>query len=148
MLDSVQVVISDQPICIDQALSFIQSKTQGAEAIFIGRVRNFNQGQEVLAIDYEIFQPLALILLRQFSEEAQKKYDPHLRICIHHREGKLVPGQIGMLVAVSSPHRAEAYAANRAIVEAIKHQCPIWKKEFYSSNEFKWLEGCPIRHEH
>ncbi|CAN5469073.1 molybdopterin synthase catalytic subunit MoaE [soil metagenome] len=144
MSETITISISDKPVCVEDALKFISCQSHGAENVFIGRVRNFNEGRKVLAIYYEIFKPLVLALLQQFSDEAQQNYGADLRIYIYHRFGELLPGEIGMLVAVSSPHRVEAYAANRAIVEAIKHQCPIWKKEFYSADDFKWLQGCSI----
>lgn len=147
MHSNTQIMISDTALNLDTALDFINSSAHGADCVFIGKVRNHNEGRAVIAIDYEIFEPLAQTILQEVSAKILEKNNQELKLFIYHRYGKLVPGDIGMLVAVSAAHRAEAYCANRELVEAIKHRCPVWKKEYYAEGDFQWLKGCALHHE-
>lgn len=147
MHSNLQLVLSNRELSVDTALTFINTIEHGADCVFIGKVRNFNEGREVTAIDYEIYKPLAQNILQQLGTAILEKNNQQLKIFIYHRYGKLIPGDIGMLVAVSAPHRAAAYVANREIVEAIKHRCPVWKKEYYAEGDFQWLQGCALHHE-
>lgn len=142
-----ECIITSQHIHIEQAIPFISDHAHGAICHFTGVVRDHNEGKRVTGIDYEIAEPLATHTLKKISQEALTRF-PQLKVYVVHFEGYLHVGEISMLVSTSSPHRKECYEANRFIVEAIKHRCPIWKKEYYTDNTMNWVKGCKIEYEH
>ncbi|MGE0614951.1 MAG: molybdenum cofactor biosynthesis protein MoaE [Bacteriovoracia bacterium] len=113
----------------------------GAEVLFYGRVRAHNHGRRVTGVSYDAFVPLGEKILARLCLEAQAKFDPRLQARIWHRVGRVAPGDISVLIAVRTPHRAEAYAASRFLIEEIKHQVPIWKQEHYEDGDSEWLQG-------
>ena len=113
----------------------------GGMNFFFGAVRKVNAGKNVVAVAYDVFEPLAMQTFRQIAEEARKKWGEDLRVCMVHRTGHLVPGEVSVGVGVSSRHRDESYQASRYIIEQIKHRAPIWKKEIYRNGETEWLKG-------
>ncbi|MDC0534956.1 molybdenum cofactor biosynthesis protein MoaE [Francisellaceae bacterium] len=129
------------------AVSYIGQPEHGASLHFLGVVRSFNEGKKVKGIDYEVCNPLATNILNQIAEQTLEKF-PQANIYISHFEGYLDVGEVSLLVSVSTPHRDECYKANRFIVEAIKHKCPVWKKEYYEDKSVSWVKGCTIKHEH
>jgi molybdopterin synthase catalytic subunit len=144
---SYHCVIKKEPINVTDALAYIGNSAHGATCHFIGVVRDHNNGKSVAGIDYEVCEPLATNILNQIAQEVALKF-PEIKIYISHYNGYLLLGEASMLVSTSTPHRDEAYKSNRAIVEAIKHKCPVWKKEYYLDGSVSWVKGCKIEHEH
>lgn len=110
----------------------------GAYCSFEGWVRNLNEGQTVLRLEYEVYVPLAIREGEKVLAEAAEKY-PHLHAHCVHREGLLEIGDIAVWVGVSSPHRDEAFQACRYIIDQIKTRLPIWKKEHYADGNSGWV---------
>lgn len=111
----------------------------GAVCLFLGVVRNEHGGRRVLRLEYEAFEEMALSLLREIAEEATRRF-PVSRVRVVHRLGRLEVGEASVAVAVSAPHRGEAFEACRFVVDALKATVPIWKREFYEDGA-AWLEG-------
>ena len=111
----------------------------GAVCLFVGVVRNENQGRPVLHLEYEAYEEMALPLLEEIAAETARRY-PVSGVRLVHRLGRLGVGEVSVAVAVSSPHRAEAFAACRFAIDNLKAKVPIWKKEFYADGS-AWLEG-------
>ncbi len=111
----------------------------GAVVTFLGTVRGENQGRRVLRLEYEAFEPLALKVFRTIQEEARERW-PSARVAFHHRVGRLELGEASVAIAASSPHRAEAFAACRYVIERIKQIAPVWKREFFEGGDV-WIEG-------
>jgi molybdopterin synthase catalytic subunit len=110
----------------------------GAYCGFEGWVRNRNDGQDVLRLEYEVYEPLAIDEGKKVLAEALQKY-PHLKAHCVHRSGLLEIGDCAVWVGVSSPHRDEAFSACRYIIDALKTRLPIWKKEFYVGGDSGWV---------
>jgi molybdopterin synthase catalytic subunit len=110
----------------------------GAYCGFEGWVRNRNDGQDVLRLEYEVYEPLAIDEGKKVLAEALQKY-PHLKAHCVHRSGLLEIGDCAVWVGVSSPHRDEAFRACRYIIDALKTRLPIWKKEFYVGGDSGWV---------
>ena len=106
----------------------------GAYCGFEGWVRNLNEGQQVLRLEYEAYAPVALTEGVKVLNEAAEKF-PHLHAHCVHRTGMLAIGECAVWVGVSSPHRDEAFEACRYIIDAVKHRLPIWKKEYYANGD-------------
>jgi molybdopterin synthase catalytic subunit len=89
---------------------------------------------------YEAYEEMATPVLREIAEEAAQRIDSD-RLCVIHRVGDLAVGETSVAIAVSSPHRAEAYDASRYVIEEIKKRLPVWKKEHYADGKQEWVEG-------
>jgi molybdopterin synthase catalytic subunit len=111
----------------------------GALCLFVGVVRNENQGRAVLRLEYEAYEEMALVLMEEIADEARRLY-PVTEVRLVHRLGRLEIGEASVAVAVSSPHRAEAFAACRFAIDTLKARVPIWKKELYADGS-AWLDG-------
>ncbi|KAG8844281.1 Molybdopterin synthase catalytic subunit [Tulasnella sp. 330] len=138
----------------------VQSHQAGAFAIFIGTTRDNFRGRKVTRLEYEAYTPLALKTMGQILTEAhqlddqssQKVPEPtrnanHLIRCtVHHRIGVVPVGEASIVIAVSSPHRKEAFQACEFILEEVKLKAQIWKREWYEGddvNEASWKENFP-----
>ncbi len=111
----------------------------GALCVFHGVVRDHSRGKRVSHLEYEAYPPMAEKVLAQIGEEIAQRW-PGTRVAITHRVGRLVVGETSVVIAVSSPHRAEAFEACRYAIEELKVRVPIWKKEFAEDGEY-WVEG-------
>lgn len=110
----------------------------GAYAAFEGWIRNHNDGEDVLRLEYEVYEPLALKEGEKVITEALGKY-PILHAECVHREGLLEVGECAVWVGVTSTHRDEAFEACRYIIDQVKVRLPIWKKEHYVSGDSGWV---------
>ena len=121
----------------------------GGYVSFEGWVRNHNEGQEVIRLEYEAFQELALKEGERIVAEALRRFPVKQALCIH-RVGALELSDMAVWVGVSSAHRGEAFEACRFIIDEVKHRVPIWKKEHYVSGDSGWVncERCAAAPSH
>lgn len=110
----------------------------GAYVQFDGWVRNHNEGQRVLRLEYEVYEPLAVKEGRCIIDEAIKRFGVSNAHGVH-RSGLLELSDVAVVVGVSSPHRDAAFQACRYIIDETKARLPIWKKEYYASGEAEWV---------
>jgi molybdopterin synthase catalytic subunit len=122
----------------------------GGFVTFEGWVRNRNDGQQVLSLEYQAYEALALKEGKRIIGEALARFPIANALCIH-RVGRLEIGDLAVWVAVSAGHRDEAFKACRYVIDEIKHRVPIWKKEYYASGDSGWVncEACATHaHDH
>jgi molybdopterin synthase catalytic subunit len=112
----------------------------GAVLLFLGTVRNHADGQSVGGMMYESYELMAAAVLTDIAHEAAAKLGTD-RLAVVHRVGTLAIGEVSVAIAVSSPHRAQAYEASRYVIEEIKKRLPVWKQEHYMDGGSKWVEG-------
>jgi len=110
----------------------------GAYCGFEGWIRNENEGQAVLRLEYEAYEPLALSEGEKILLEAKSRFG-HLQAHCVHRTGMLEIGECAVWVGVSAPHRDEAFQACRYIIDQLKARLPIWKKEYYVDGHSDWV---------
>lgn len=110
----------------------------GGYASFEGWVRDHNEGQQVLRLEYQSYEPLALREGERIISEARERFAVPGVLCIH-RMGLLEIGDIAVWVAASAPHRDEAFRACRYVIDEVKHRVPIWKKEHYVNGNSGWV---------
>jgi molybdopterin synthase catalytic subunit len=122
------------PIDIDETLLSVKSPEAGAIDIFIGTTRNHSDGKEVLALEYEAYEPMALRLMEGIVAEVRRRWSI-IRIAIVHRVGKVEIGEASVIIAVSAAHRQEAFEACRYAIDALKRDVPIWKREVFKDGE-------------
>jgi len=102
---------------------------EGAVVTFTGVVRSVSRGKRVTRLDYEAYDSMAEKQLSRIGNEVAEKW-PGALTAVVHRVGSLLPGELAVVIAVASPHRAEAFDACRHVIERLKQDVPIWKKEF------------------
>jgi molybdopterin synthase catalytic subunit/molybdopterin converting factor small subunit len=109
----------------------------GAVVTFVGRARDrADDGREVVELDYEVYPEMAESVLAEIAAEAEDRWD--VRVAVTHRHGVVPIGEAAVAIVTASMHRAEAYEANRFVIEAIKERLPIWKRErFADGSEWK-----------
>ena len=139
------VNIKDQKILKEKAIKFISSESNGAESVFIGRVRNENSGKKVTAVTYDAHDQMVLKSFNSICEMAINKFDKKAKIFLEHAKGFVSVGEISIIIAVGAGHRDEAFKICRYVLEEVKHQSPIWKKEHYSDGKEEWLPGHSLR---
>jgi molybdopterin synthase catalytic subunit len=127
-----------------RALEFVSHEEFGGQALFVGRVRRHNHGRDVVAVEYDLFEPLALATFGGLAREAFADITPELRVYVAHAHGRLEVGDIAVVVAAGSRHRDEAFRACRVVIEGVKHRAPIWKREHYLDGSSEWSEGCSL----
>lgn len=118
----------------------VGSREDGAVLLFLGVVRNHAEGRAVDGMRYDAYEAMARSVLAEIAREASERHGTD-RLAVVHRVGELELGETSVAIAVSTPHRAEAYAANREIIEEIKKRLPVWKKEHYVDGASSWVEG-------
>ncbi|HEY8469067.1 MAG TPA: molybdenum cofactor biosynthesis protein MoaE [Longimicrobiales bacterium] len=121
-------------------LASVGASDHGAEVLFLGVVRDHNEGRPVASILYEAYEAMAERVLATLVAEAEARR-PGIRIAAVHRVGELQVGEVSLAVAVSSAHRAEAFDAARELIEEVKRRLPVWKEERYTDGERRWLDG-------
>jgi len=121
---------------------FVSHDGAGAALLFEGTVRNSTAGRtDVTALEYEVKASMAdkiiAEILRETSESLAVK-----AIAVAHRQGYCALGEVTVVIAVSAAHRDEAYRASRLLIDRIKHEAPIWKREIFVDGTGAWSEGC------
>ena len=123
--------------------SALENPRCGGFVTFEGWVRNSNEGQEVLRLEYQAYERLGLKEGERILTEAAELFPIEQAVCAH-RVGELEIGDLAVWVAVSSAHRDEAFKACRYIIDEVKHRVPVWKKEHYVNGDSGWVncEAC------
>jgi molybdopterin synthase catalytic subunit len=129
-----------EPIDTAEVLASVGDAGDGAVLLFVGTVRDHAGDLPVDGISYDAYEEMAREVLRAIAVEAVEVLGTE-RVAVVHRIGALNVGEVSVAIAVSSPHRAEAYDASRYVIEEIKKRLPVWKKEHYSSGEEAWVGG-------
>lgn len=137
----INIKLLSHPIDIHSSLHWVQSPECGGINVFIGTVREFSNGKRVLSLEFEAYEGMAIREMTKIAEEVKNKWSVN-KILLHHRTGKLLVGDIPVLIAVSSAHRDVAFEACRFIIDTLKQTVPIWKKEIYEDGEI-WVAAHP-----
>lgn len=131
--------ISFAPLCLTEVYQLADDGGNGAIVLMSGTVRNQTEGKPVLFLEYQAYEPMAMLVFQQIAQDIRHRWTDTNRIVIHHRTGRLQIGQISVLVAVGCPHRGEAFAACRYAIDTLKHNAPIWKKEHWADGSSNWV---------
>ena len=133
---------------LEACRAMVSASSAGAYVSFEGWVRDHNDGQQVLRLEYEAYETLGKKEGEKIVNEALSRFGVGAASCVHSL-GALEIGDLAVWVGVSSPHRDEAFAACRYIIDEVKHRVPIWKKEHYTDGDSGWVncERCAT-HEH
>ena len=129
--------IISEPINVEHLVKKVERREAGAITTFIGTVREFTKGKRTLYLQYEAYVPMAEKKLAEIGDEIKEKWTD-AEVAITHRIGRLDITDIAIVIAVSTPHRRDAYEANEYAIERIKQIVPIWKKEHWEDGEM-WI---------
>ena len=133
--------ITASPLDITAMLGKTHNPRAGAIVLFSGEVRNHSNGKNVIYLEYEAQEKMASKLIKEIIAEAKNKW--HLTIAVAvHRVGKVAVCESAVAVITASPHRHEAFIANRYIIDRIKHELPIWKCEYFEDGTKQWGGNC------
>jgi len=134
------IVIQDRIIDVTGAIASVSSCEGGAVATFLGttRVETSGDKRSLLALDYEAYAEMAEEQMRKLADQARHRW-PILRLALVHRIGRVEIGQPSVLVAVCTPHRAEAFEACRFLIDELKKSAAIWKKEVWDDGSSDWV---------
>ena len=128
--------VREEPILLDEVARAVAHESAGAIVTFTGMVRRQSHGHTVVRLEYEAYAKMANAKLQEITVTLAARHGA--RVAILHRVGKLVVGETAVVIAASSPHRAEAFAACRDAIEWLKREVPIWKKEIGETGE-EWI---------
>jgi len=142
--------IGPAPLALEPLVSAVASQSDGVDpstgsgrcgaiATFLGLVRNHNQGHRVQYLEYEAYEPLALKAFARIDDEVRARW-PGMRLALHHRTGRLEIGEASVVIVTASPHRGDAFAACRYVIERVKQIVPVWKHEHFDGGDV-WIEG-------
>ena len=132
--------ITRDPIDPAAVLRSVGAPEDGAVVLFLGTVRDHSDGAAVEGLTYEAYESMAERELAAIATEAAERAGSD-RVVVVHRVGALGIGDVSVAIAVSSPHRAEAYDASRHVIEEIKKRLPVWKREHYVDAGGRWVDG-------
>lgn len=131
------LAIRDTPLSVDEVFRAVGDAAAGGTALFVGTVRNHDGGADVDALGYSC-HPTAEAEMRRIAEKVTAEY-PVRALAAVHRVGDLGIGDLAVVVAVSCPHRGEAFEACRALIDDLKHEVPIWKHQQFSDGTEEWV---------
>jgi len=132
--------ITERPLEPQELISAVQTEEDGAVVLFIGVVRNNSEGRPTRYLVYEAYPEMAEAKVAEIAAEARRRWGVG-KVAVKHRVGQLEIGEASVMVAVAAPHRAEAFEACRYIMDRVKTDAPIWKKEVFIDGEV-WV-GAP-----
>eukprot|EP00397_Hematodinium_sp_SG-2012_P015883 GEMP01016185.1.p1 GENE.GEMP01016185.1~~GEMP01016185.1.p1 ORF type:complete len:826 (+),score=194.79 GEMP01016185.1:66-2543(+) len=135
-----RVWLTHEPIDPLAVCDLVRRAECGAMVTFDGMTRNNFEGKEVINLAYEAYEPMALNILKQIKAKAETRF-PDTCCAIVHRLGNVPVKESSLLIAVSSPHRAEAFDCGRFVLEEVKSLVPVWKKEEYREGDAAWKEN-------
>ena len=135
--------LREAPLSLDECFAAVVSPETGGVALFIGTVRNHNQGQDVSLLEYQAYAAMAEKELAGIADEIEREL-PGTRLACLHRTGSLRVGDIAVICAAGAPHRGEAFTACRELIDRLKSRVPIWKREHGDAGPY-WIGWQDVR---
>jgi molybdopterin synthase catalytic subunit len=129
--------LSDEPLSLERCVDEVRDDDAGAIATFTGTTRRTSRGRTVIQLEYEAYEGMAEATMEGIAQELRTRYNVS-DVAIHHRIGRVGVGETSVVIAVSAVHRADALAACRDAIDALKERVPLWKKEVYEGGE-EWI---------
>ncbi|WP_062356136.1 molybdenum cofactor biosynthesis protein MoaE [Herbidospora yilanensis] len=134
------LAIRETPLSVDEVVAAVGDHAAGGTTLFIGTVRDLDEGRGVELLSYSA-HPSAEAELRRVAEKVAADF-PVTALAAVHRVGDLELGDIAVIVAVACPHRGEAFAASRRLIDDLKHEVPIWKNQRFTDGSAEWVGAC------
>lgn len=135
----IRSAIVTHPIKVAAIIAEVASDGAGATSLFLGTVRDINDGRAVTGMEYTAYDAMAERELAKIAAEAAERFSG-IALAIEHRVGVLALGDVSVAIAASHAHRAAALDATRFVIEALKRRVPIWKREHYADGTREWVD--------
>jgi molybdopterin synthase catalytic subunit len=132
--------IRSTELSVDEVIAAVRGETVGGTVVFIGTVRDNDQSRAVTTLDYSAHTSAAEQLLRVVTEVGAGS--PAVALAALHRVGELAVGDIAVVVAAGAPHRDEAFRIGRLLIDRIKAEVPLWKRQRFADGEQEWVGAC------
>jgi molybdopterin synthase catalytic subunit len=141
-MSKIDVTLHDGPV---DAVTLDWPADCGAEVVFLGRTRGelHPEHGELVRLEYEVYESMALSLLSEMSHTAAERFDCHFVRAVH-AQGIIHPGAASVVIQVACPHRGEAFDACRFLIDQIKRDLPVWKTEVWQNGE-TFVEDCRVQ---
>ena len=140
MDDRLWIDLQDSPLSLEKVGAFLYHPRAGGVNIFAGTTRQWTGEQETVELSYECYDAMARSEMKALAEEACSTWDV-VRVCMLHRLGVVPPAEASVIIGVATPHRGPAFEACRFLIDRLKVQVPIWKKEHYADGSTEWVQG-------
>ena len=124
------------PLAVDSLLASVQSPERGGTCVFLGTVRG---DDDVTGIEYSAYDDMAVTEIERILGEAQQRW-VNARVTLQHRLGLVAVGEASIGIVAAAPHRDEAFAACRYVIEEVKKRLPVWKKELHADGTTTWVD--------
>ena len=138
-----RAAVVTRPIDPPEVMEEIRAPEFGAVSLFVGTVRDVNEGRQVSSIDYSAYVPMAEAEMQRIGAEAAERFGVHA-IIIEHRVGSLQLGEVSVVIACAHQHRDPALDATRYLIEQIKSRVPIWKLEHHAQGGAEWIDPTAV----
>jgi molybdopterin synthase catalytic subunit len=132
------IQLTNNPIDTAALLDRIRHPEAGAVVLFLGTTRELTAGRQTVALDYEAYDEMAEHQLQKLESEARRRW-PVIECIIVHRLGRVPPAEASVAIAVSTPHRDDAFAAGKWLIDSLKRDVPIWKREQWADGTTEWV---------
>ncbi len=130
--------LTERPVDLASLIERVEADERGGIAVFLGTVRNHHAGREVERLEYSAYGPMAEAECARIVAEAERTWGAV--VALAHRIGALGIGDVSVAIAAAAPHRDEAFAACRYVIEELKRRVPIWKREYYADGSVAWVD--------
>ncbi|XP_010006918.1 PREDICTED: molybdopterin synthase catalytic subunit [Chaetura pelagica] len=134
------IKLKSEKLSVDEVSELVISPSCGAVSLFIGTTRNNFEGKNVIHLEYEAYTSMAETEIKKICRDIRQKWPSVKHVAVHHRLGVVPITEASVIIAVSSPHRAESLEAVTYCINTLKASVPIWKKEIYE-DEYSWKEN-------
>ncbi len=140
-MKNISIKITSNKLSIEKCYTFVQDKSCGGIALFVGTVRNKTKNKKVVSLIFTTYKSMAINEINKIAKRTLSDFNI-LKIAIHHAKGKLQVNDIPVIIAVSAPHRTAAFDACKFAIDSLKTKVPIWKKECFEDGEV-WVNSHP-----
>jgi molybdopterin synthase catalytic subunit len=130
--------LTEQPIDSATLVDQARRSSAGAVLLFLGTTREWTRGRQTVALDYEAYAEMAQQRLAELVAEARQRW-PSIECHIVHRTGRVPPAEASVAIVVSTPHRRDAFEAGEWLIDTLKKDVPIWKREQWADGTLEWV---------
>ena len=140
MAQADQIYLTPNPLDVAASVAFVTDGRAGGIDVFLGitRTETATDGRELIALDYEAYEQMAGDQLRDLARRVREQW-PIVKLALLHRTGRVAIGEPSVLIAVSTPHRGDAFDACRWLIDTLKKDVAIWKKEVWTDGSGTWV---------
>lgn len=134
------ILLTDRPLDTAASANFLRDESAGGIDLFLGTTRRWTGERETDTLEYEAYGRMAVEEMKRLAEQAFARW-PLAKVVVHHRIGVVSTTDTSVIVGTSSPHRKDAFAATRFLIDTLKQDVPIWKRERFADGTTEWVEG-------